>query len=92
MKSKIINTAIILLSIVVLLGYMFFVDGVDNIASVFLKANLWWLAAGACCMVLYWVCEAFILHASVSCFDTHMRYRDTFKTTMRKFQCPIQKL
>lgn len=82
MKSKIINTAIILLSIVVLLGYMFFVDGVDNIASVFLKANLWWLAAGACCMVLYWVCEAFILHASVSCFDTHMRYRDTFKTTM----------
>lgn len=82
MKGKIINGCIIVLSIVLLLCYLFFVDGVDSMVQVFSTANLWWLAAGAGCMILYWISEALILHTSVSCFDTRMKYRDTFKTTM----------
>lgn len=82
MKSKIINSIIIIASVVLLLGYMLFVDGLDNILSVFANAKLGWLLAGAGCMLLYWLLETTIVHTSLNCFHCKMNFHHTFKTTM----------
>lgn len=81
-KSKIINFTIIILSIVVLLAYILFVDGIENIMQVFLTINPLWLLAGAGCMVMYWTIEGSVLNCSVGFFRKKMTMRQSAKTCM----------
>ena len=81
-KGNIINGIIIAITVIILLCYMFFVDGIDNIIAVFQNAKLLWLVAGALCMVLYWAIEAAIVHCATKCFPQKLPYRQVFQTTM----------
>lgn len=81
-KSKIINSTIIIMSVVLLLGYVLFVDGLENIIGVLLSANPLWLLVGVGCMLVYWACEGTILNRAVAFFHTKMRAGQSAKTCM----------
>lgn len=81
-RAKIFNAAIIVLSILILLGYLFFVDGPSNIARIFSSIYLPWLLAGAACMIGYWTAEGIILNCAVGFFTNRMNKKNAAKTCM----------
>lgn len=89
MKYKILNIIILVGTVIFLLSYMFFVDGFENISTVFRSANLLWLAAGFGCMLLYWICETVIMRSAFECFPHKMSFKQAFKTCMigQMFNC-----
>ena len=81
-RAKIFNAAIILLSVLILLCYLFFVDGPSDIARIFSSIYLPWLFAGAVCMICYWTTEGIILNCAVGFFTKRMNKKNAAKTCM----------
>ncbi len=54
-KSGIINGIIVGASVVVLIGYIVFVDGLDKILNAFSNCKPIWLLVGVLVMVGYWL-------------------------------------
>lgn len=81
-KSKIINGTIIILSVILMMGYVLLVDGLDNILTVLSSANPIWIFFGIGCMLLYWFCEGTVLNRAVGFFGPKMTARQSAKTCM----------
>lgn len=81
-RAKIFNFMIILLSVIILLCYLLFVDGLENIWKVFSSIHLVWLMCGAFCMVCYWTIEGIILNAALGFFSEKMSKKHAAKTCM----------
>lgn len=62
MKRKIFKLLIVLSSAIILIALIFFTNGLRELADMFSKARLYWIAAAFGCMILYWVLDAAILH------------------------------
>lgn len=88
-KTNIASYVIILLSAVILVGYVFFVDGFPALYDVVVHARLHWLLAGLCLLIIYWVLEASILHIAAKRLYKPQRFISTLKTTIigQYFNC-----
>ncbi len=67
-KSNVFNILLILLSVLALIFYIVFVDGIHNVLEVFLKCNPWWVFIGFFVFLLYLGLETHILDISLKIF------------------------
>lgn len=81
-KSGIINGVIIVLSVVVLIAYIVFVDGLDNIINAFSNCRPEWLFVGVFAMGGYWYLEAHILNKGLSIFNRKLKAKYSIKNCM----------
>lgn len=81
-KSGIINGVIIVLSVIVLMGYIVFVDGLDNILNAFSNCKLEWLFVGVLAMIGYWYLEGHILNKGLGIFDRKLKAKYSIKNCM----------
>lgn len=81
-KSGIINGIIIVLSVVVLMGYIVFVDGLDNILGAFFSCKIEWLFVGILAMIGYWYLEGHILNEGLDIFNCKLKAKYSIKNCM----------
>lgn len=88
MKKK-INIIIVAISVVALFAYVFLVDGIDNIITIWNQANKWWLLCGVIAMIIYWLFEAGILHSITKSYHPPQTFKQTLRTSMigQLFNC-----
>lgn len=88
-KKNIINYIIIGISAVVLICYIVFVDGIDNILKAFSSKNISWMIGAVVCIILYWIFETIVLHSVTKTLYPKQKFYNTFKTTMigQLFNC-----
>ncbi len=79
---KIINYAIVILSAVILVCIVLFVDGIESFIEVFSHTNFAWLLCGALLMVLYWTLESCALHVAVLSVHKRFYFGRTLKATI----------
>lgn len=81
-KSGIINGIIIVLSVVVLMGYIVLVDGLDNILDAFSSCKIEWLLVGILAMIVYWYLEGHILNKGLGIFNRKLKAKYSIKNCM----------
>ena len=81
-KFKWINGTIIVVSIIVLIAYIFIVDKPANILSAVLTVKPIWLFAAAMMMIVYWLLESGILHLVTKKLYPGQRFMNTLSTSM----------
>ncbi len=81
-KSGIINGIIIVLSVIVLMGYIVFVDGLDNILGAFSSCKIEWLLVGILAMIGYWYLEGHILNKGLGIFNRKLKAKYSIKNCM----------
>lgn len=81
-KSGIINGVIIVLSVIVLMAYIVFVDGLDNILGAFSRCRLGWLLVGVLAMIGYWYLEGHVLNKGLSIFGRKLKAKYSIKNCM----------
>lgn len=88
-KINIASYIIIILSIVVLICYVVFVDGFSELYNVIMNARLRWLFAGAGLLIIYWLLESWILHIASKKLYKKQKFIHTVKTTIigQYFNC-----
>ena len=64
-KLTIFNFIFIAIVFVGLFIYMVCVDGIDNIIQLLKNVNYFWVLAGLGCLIVQWICEAFVLHLPI---------------------------
>ena len=67
-KSNVLSFVLILMSVVALILYICFVDGIKNVLNIFLNCNKVLLLAGFFSMLLFWGFDYFILNVGLSIF------------------------
>ena len=74
---------------VVLIGYVVWSTGWNNILLLIQQANGLWILGGVLMIVCYWGLEGSILHSVVRCYKKEHRFADTMSTTMigQLFNC-----
>ncbi len=82
MKRKIFKLLVVLSSAIILIALIFFTNGLEEMANMFSRARLYWIAAAFGCMVLYWVLDASILHIIAGGLLEHQPLKDTVRVTM----------
>lgn len=88
-KKNIINYIIIGVSALILICYIVFVDGIDNILKAFTSPKIAWLLGAVVCIMLYWLFETVVLHSVTKTLYPKQKFYNTFKTTMigQLFNC-----
>lgn len=81
-KFKWINWAIIAVSIVAVMVYIFLVDKPENILRALRTIRMGWLLLAAGMMVVYWLLESEVLHIVVKKLYRRQHFYNTFKTSM----------
>ena len=81
-KFTIFNIFLIIIIFVGLLIYMISVDGIDNIINLLQHVDYRWVLAGVGCLILQWVCEAFVLHFPIKRMYPKEHFYNSFKVTM----------
>ena len=82
MKSNKLNILVLLLCGVIIIGFVFFSSGAENLARNFSSLDVRWVLAAILCMVLYWFLEAFILHILIKPLHKTQKFRDTVSVSM----------
>lgn len=82
MKFKKLNIIIILLSICLLLAYVFSKDKPADIAEVFLRASPYWLICMFLCVVVYWLLDTLVLYIIARRQSGHVGFSDSLHATM----------
>ena len=82
LKFKWINGTIIVISIIVLIVYIFVVDKPADILSAVLTVKPVWLLSAAMMMVVYWLLESGILHLVTKKLYSGQRFMNTLSTSM----------
>lgn len=74
---------------VVMILYMIFVDGVDNLVSSIGKMQPLFLLLAVGCIVVYWLLEAMTVQAALKSLHPRQRFGSTFKITVigQYFNC-----
>ena len=88
-KSNKLNLIICAIAFVVMIVYLLFVDGVDNIIAAFQKINPLFLLICAAFMVLYWLCEAGTIHIMLKTMHSKTRFWHSWFDTIigQYFNC-----
>lgn len=81
-KMTIFNFLLIAVIFIGLLIYMLTVDGLDNIVELLLNADLKWVFAGIVCMIIWWICEAIVVHLPLKKIYPNQRFSNSLKITM----------
>ena len=89
MELKKKNLVFLGLVLIVLVAYVVWSTGWNNILLLIQQANGLWILGGVAMIVCYWLLEASILHSVVVCYCKSHRFGDTFATTMigQLFNC-----
>lgn len=89
LKNNKLNYAFIVLSVLVLIYYVFFVEDVSNIPRVIKTISPLWLIFALLCMIFYWYFEAIILHIITKSLHPGQKFRSTVNVTMigQLFNC-----
>ncbi len=82
MELKKKNLVFLGLVLIVLVAYVVWSTGWNNILLLIQQANGLWILGGVAMIVCYWLLEALILHSVVVCYCKSHRFGDTFATTM----------
>jgi len=82
MKRKVFKLLIVLSSAIILVALIFFTNGLEELADMFSRAKLYWIAAAFGCMILYWAIDAAILHVIAGGLLEHQPLKDTIRVTM----------
>lgn len=88
-KSNKLNLIICGIAFVVMVVYLFFVDGVDNLLASLQNINPLYLVIAVLFMAGYWLCEAWGLHIAVKSLDKNVRFGTTLLVAMigQYFNC-----
>ncbi|MBR4950122.1 MAG: flippase-like domain-containing protein [Clostridia bacterium] len=88
-KKNLLSYIIILLSAVILICYIIFVDGVESIIKAFSSPRISFMWGGVLCIFLYWLFETIVLHRVTKFLHPQQKFKNTFKTTMigQLFNC-----
>lgn len=62
MKSKTLNTIVVIISISIFLSVFIFTNGLGSLFIIFKTLDFEWIVYGALCMVAFWLMEAIILY------------------------------
>lgn len=82
MKKKIFKLLVVLSSAIILIALIFFTNGLEELASMFSKARLYWIGAAFGCMILYWILDTAILHVITCGLLETQPLKDTIRVTM----------
>jgi len=88
-KTLYINIAIIAVVTLILLGYMFLVDGFGNLISALGQAKLSWLVGAVLMIVIYWIMETLSVFVLAKKLYPKHRLKHSLKTVMigQLFNC-----
>ena len=88
-KSTIFNLIILAVVTLVLLFYMIFVDGWENMVEALNKADYVWLVAAGSMMILYWLTEMISVYSIGKKLYAPLKFRHSVKTVMigQLFNC-----
>ena len=81
-KSGIINGILVGASVVVLIAYIVFVDGLDKILNAFSNCKPIWLLVGVFVMMGYWFLESHILNKGLKIFHKKLSLKYSIKNCM----------
>lgn len=87
-KSK-LNLIICGVAFVVMLLYIFFIDGVDNLTASITAMNPVFLVIAVLCMCGYWFLETSALHLTAKSLEPNVKFKDSLFVTMigQYFNC-----
>jgi len=88
-KGKKLNLIICLVAFVVMLVYLFCVDGIDNVATAISKINPIFILICIAFMVMYWLCEMGTVHVMLKSMHPEHRAWNTWLVTIigQYFNC-----
>lgn len=81
-KAKIVNSILVILSIIILVTYISLIDGPDKIIHVFLSANHIFICLGVAFMILYWYLEGHVTNKAVSLYGSKLSFKQSAKNCM----------
>jgi len=82
MKNKIFNVIVITLSLVMLLYYLAYKNGLSEIISVIRIINSFWLLAAIVLMLFYWTFETLIIHELTRILFPTQKFKKSIKGAM----------
>lgn len=82
MKRLWLNLLIVLLVLGVLIGRVFYQNGIDNLGDFFQELNYLWLIVAFMIMAAYWLLDAVNLQLLVNRCDKKHSFKDSFVNTM----------
>lgn len=81
-SSRLFNILIIAIPLPVVIGYIIWRNGLNNVVTLFKTANIWWLIFAVFLMCLYWLLESVILHIPLKFFHPEQVFKETLRTSM----------
>lgn len=89
MKTKKLNIVICVLSLLVLVYFIFKDNGIQNISKIIQHLNIWWILGGFGCIVIYWLFESINLHIATKQLDNKQTFKQSIKVSMigQLFNC-----
>ncbi len=82
MKKIFIKILIILSSIIILLGLIFFTNGFNQLIKLLTNINYLWIAGAFSCIFVYWIIDGLIIQLITKSLFEKQRFRDSLKITM----------
>ncbi len=77
MKSNKLNILIIVSCAVVVIGFIFFNTGADNLLENLKTLKIGWIIMAILCMVLYWFLESIVLHIMLKPMHKSQKFKDS---------------
>ena len=62
--------------------YMICVDGMENMIQLLKSVNYIWVLAGLGCLIIQWLCEAFVLHLPIQRMYPDQSFSNSFRVNM----------
>lgn len=82
MKHQKLNSVLIILSFVVLITYVIWAEGFENLVNGFSVTNPFILLLAFSLIFIYWFLESVITHIVIKVFHPTQRFKNTIKTSM----------
>ena len=82
MKNKILNIAVIIISLVIFLYFLLYKHGLSQLISVFKIINHLYLLVAIALMFIYWAFEVFIIHELTRLLYSTHKFRKSIKAAM----------
>lgn len=79
LNSNFFSAILILFSVLALIFYIVFVDGLGNVLEVFMSCKPFWLFFGVFLMLIYWGLECYILNRGLKIFNKKLNLANNVK-------------
>ena len=81
-KSNVLSFVLISLSVLALILYIYFVDGIQNIFNIFINCNKVLFLIGFLSMILFWNFDYIILNVGLSIFNSKLTFKNGFRNAI----------